>query len=86
MRKKEVKLNVMLKLNESYVNVFRMHVRLNGKPLDEVDCFLYLESPVATDGGCERYVIHRMNEGYKACNGGTSARSSGFGINAKKYP
>ena len=25
-----------------YVNVGRMHVRLNGEPLEEVDCFNYL--------------------------------------------
>ena len=24
------------------------------KPLEEVDCFKYLRSQVATDGGCER--------------------------------
>ena len=34
----------------------RMHVRPNGKPLEEV----------AVKGGCERNVVHRMNEGYRA--------------------
>ena len=43
-----------------------MHVRLNGKPLAEVDSFKFPESQVAADGGCERDVVHRMNEGYKA--------------------
>ena len=40
----------------------RMHVILNGEPLDQVDCFKYLGSQVAADGGCERDVVHRMNE------------------------
>ena len=43
-----------------------MYVRLNFEPLEEVDCFKYLGSPVETDGGCERDVVHRMNEGYRA--------------------
>ena len=38
-----------------------MHVILRGEPLEEVDCFKYM---VAADGGCERDVVHRMNEGY----------------------
>ena len=29
----------------------RMHVILNGEPLEEVDCFKYLGSQVAADGG-----------------------------------
>ena len=37
-----------------------------GEPLEAVDCFKYLESQVAADGGCERDVVHRMNEGYRA--------------------
>ena len=41
-----------------------MYVILNGEPLEEVDCFTYLGSQVATDGGYERDVTHRMNEGY----------------------
>ena len=39
---------------------------LNGEPLEEVDCFKYLGSQVAADGGCERDVVQRMNEGYRA--------------------
>ena len=31
-----------------------------------MDCFKYLGSQVAVDGGCERDVVHRMNEGYRA--------------------
>ena len=49
-----------------YGNGDRMHVILNGEPLEEVDCFKYLGSQVASDGGCERDVVHRMNEGYRA--------------------
>ena len=46
-----------------HVNVSRMHVRLNGKPIMEVDCFKFLWSQVAGDGGCEKInVVHRMNE------------------------
>ena len=36
---------------------------LNGEPLEEMDCFKYLGSQVAADGGLERNVVHRMNEG-----------------------
>ena len=48
-----------------YGNGDRMHVILNSEPLEEVDCFKYLGSRVAADGGCERDVVHRMNEGYR---------------------
>ena len=49
------------------VNVGRMHVRLNSEQFEEVDCFQSLGSQMAADGGCERDVIHRMNDEYKAC-------------------
>ena len=49
-----------------YGNEDRMHVILNGEPLKEVDCFKYLGSQVAADEGCERDVVHRVNEGYRA--------------------
>ena len=49
-----------------YGNGDLMHVILNGEPLEEVDCFKYLGSQAAADGGCERDVVHRMNEGYRA--------------------
>ena len=49
-----------------YGNGGRKHVILNGEPLEEVDCFKYLGSQVAADGGCERDLVHRMNEGYRA--------------------
>ena len=45
-----------------YGNGDRMHVILNGEPLEEVDCFKYLGSQVTADVGCERDVVHRMNE------------------------
>ena len=35
-----------------YGNGDRMHVILNGEPLKEVDCFKYLGSQVAANGGC----------------------------------
>ena len=43
-----------------------MHVILNGEPLEEGDCFKYLGSQATADEGCERDVVHRMNEGYRA--------------------
>ena len=49
-----------------YGNRDRMHVILNGEPFEEVNCFKYLGSQVAADGGCERDVVQRMNEGYRA--------------------
>ena len=62
-----------------------MHVILNGEPLEEVDCFKYLGSQVAADGGCERDVVHRMNEGYRAWGELKSVLSNrGLGIKVKK--
>ena len=49
-----------------YGNRDRMHVILNGEPSEEVDYFIYLGSHVAADGACERDVVHRMNEEYRA--------------------
>ena len=37
-----------------------MQMRLNGELLEEVDCFKCRGLQVATDGGCEMDVIHRM--------------------------
>ena len=66
-------------------NEGRMHVILNGEPLEEVDCFKYLGSQVAADGGCERDVVHRMNEGYRAWGVLKSVLSNrGLQIKAKK--
>ena len=49
-----------------YGNGGQIHVIINGKPLEEVDCFKYLWSQVAADGVCERDVVHIMNEEYRA--------------------
>ena len=46
----------------------QMDVVLNGEPLEEVDCIKYLGSQEAADGGCERDVVHGINEGYRAWN------------------
>ena len=35
-----------------YGNGGRMHVILNDKPLEEVECFKYYGSQLAADGGC----------------------------------
>ena len=68
-----------------YGNGGRMHEILNGEPLEEVDCFKYQGSQVAADGGCERDVVHRMNEGYRACRELKSVLSNrGLEIKAKK--
>ena len=62
-----------------------MHVILNGEPLGEVDRFKYLGSQVAANGGCERDVIHRTNEGYRAWGALKNVLSNrGLGIKAKK--
>ena len=40
---------------------------------------------MAADGGCERDVVHRMNEGYIACGALKSVLSNrGLGIKAKQ--
>ena len=68
-----------------YGNEDRMHVIQNGEQLEEVDCFKYLESQVAADGGCERDAVQRMNEGYRAWRVLKSVLSNrGLGIKAKK--
>ena len=57
MRTKKVK----SKYRNEYGNVGRMHVSLNGEPLEVVDCFKNLGLQVAADGCCVRDVLHRMN-------------------------
>ena len=67
------------------INGGRMHVILNGEPLEEVDCFKYLGSQVAANGGYEWDVVHRMNEGYRAWGALKSVMNNrGLGIKAKK--
>ena len=69
-----------------YGNGDLMHVILNGEPLEEVDCFKYLGYQVAADGGCEKDVAHRMNEGFRAWGALKSVLSNrGLGIKAKKF-
>ena len=59
-------------------------MRLNGESLEEVDCFKQLGSQVSVDGGCERDVVHRMNEGYRVQVPLKSVLNNrGLGINAK---
>ena len=66
-----------------YGNGGQMHVILNCEQLEEVDCFKYLGSQVAADGGCERDVVHRMRA--KAWGALKSVLSNrGLGIKAKK--
>ena len=61
--------------------------RLRTPALEEVDCFKYLGSQLAADGGCERDVVHRMNEGYRAWGALKSVLiNRGLGIKAKKCP
>ena len=66
----------------------RMHVILNGEPLEEVDCFKYLGSQVSADGRCEMDVVQRMNSGCRAWGTVKSVVLSnwGLGIQAKKCP
>ena len=50
-----------------------------------MDCFKYLGSQAAADGGCERDMVHTMNEGYRAWGALKSVLSNrGLGIEAKK--
>ena len=50
-----------------------------------MDCFKYLGSQVAADGGCARDVVHRMNVRYRACRALKSVMSNrGLGTKAKK--
>ena len=69
-----------------YGNGGPLHVRLNGEPLEEVYCFKCQGSQVAADGGCQRDVVHRTNEGYRVMRALKSVLNNrGLGINAKKY-
>ena len=69
-----------------YGNSGRMHVILNGEPL-EVDCFKYQGSQVAADVGCQRYVVYRMNEGYRAWGALKRMQiNRGLGMKSKKCP
>ena len=69
-----------------YGNGGGMHVILNGEPLDEVDCFKHLGPQVVADGGCERDMVHRMYEWYRARGALKRVLSNrGLGIKANIY-
>ena len=38
--------------------VMGVHMILTAEPLEEGDCFKYLGSQMAADGGCERDVVN----------------------------
>ena len=62
----------------------RLNVLLNGEALEEVDQFQYLGSVIATNGGVEADVHHRVNEGCKvlgALKGVMKNRSLGMNVN-----
>ena len=62
-----------------------MYVILSGEPLKEVDCFKYLGSQVATVEGCDRDVVHGMNEGVQSVgSAGECAEQQRTGIKTKK--
>ena len=68
-----------------YGNWGRMHVIQNGEGIEEVYCFKYLWSQVAADGGCERDVVQRINERYRAWEALERVlRNRGLGIKVKK--
>ena len=68
-----------------YGNGGRMHVILNGEPLEDVDCFKYLGSQVAADGLCDRDVVQRMNGECRAWGALKSVLCNRrLGIKAKK--
>ena len=66
MRKKKVEMECrygkVLRCSR-YGNGGRMQFIPKGEPLENMDCFKHLGSQVPADGGCERDVVHRMNEG-----------------------
>ena len=67
-----------------YKNGYQLHEKLNGESLEEFDYFKYLWSQAAADGGCERDVVHRMNEGYRAWGALKSVLNNReFAINAE---
>ena len=42
----------------------RMNVRLDGQPLQELNCFKHLKAQVAADGGCHRKMAQGIEEVY----------------------
>ena len=50
-----------------------------------MDCVKYQGSQMAADGGCERDVVHKMNEGHRVRGALKSVLNNReFGIKAKK--
>ena len=69
-----------------YGNGDQIHVILNSEPFKEVDCFKYLGLQVAANVGCERDVVHRMNDRYRAWGALKRVLSNrGLGIKANKF-
>ena len=63
----------------------RMHVRLNGEPLEEVDCFKHLGSQMAGDGGGERDLVTQIEKWYREWGALRSVLNNlELGINATK--
>ena len=79
-----MKVRVVMRCSR-YSNGDRIHAILNCEPLEEVNCFKYMGSQVAADGECERDVVHKMNEGYRAWGALKSVLSNrGLRIKTKK--
>ena len=70
-----------------YGNEGRMHLILNGEPLEKwIVLSTCMGSQVAANGGCERDLLHRMTDGYRAWGALKNLLSNrGLGIKAKKY-
>ncbi len=63
----------------------RRNVSLNGKVLQEVECFKYLGSHVAVNGGIGGEVKFRMNEVGKVCGGMKRVfKCKSLGMSAKR--
>ena len=63
----------------------RLNVMLNGEALEEVDQFKYLGSVIATNGGVEADVRHRVNEGCKVLGALKGVmKNRGLGMDVKK--
>ena len=62
-----------------------LNAMLNGKALEEVDQFIYLGLVIASNGGVEADVCHRVNEGCKVLGALKGLmKNKGLGMNVKK--
>ena len=69
----------------SMVIAYSLHHYHIAKILFVYNNIFIIRPLVAADGGCERDVLHRMNEGYRAWGALKSVLSNrGLGIKAKK--